>query len=53
MEKLEAELQRWRGGETVTADEQVTFIEDTSTPVAAMEESTTTTLGTTIFILDK
>ncbi|XP_022918543.1 kinesin heavy chain-like [Onthophagus taurus] len=41
VEKLEAELQRWRSGETVTTDEQVTFNDENSTPIAAMEESTT------------
>lgn len=45
VEKLEEELQRWRSGETVNVEEQITFPEDTTTPSAAMEESTTVTLG--------
>lgn len=45
VEKLEAELQRWRNGETVTADEQVNLNDEAATPVAALEESTTGSLG--------
>lgn len=42
VEKLEEELNRWRSGETVTADEQVNLadISDAVTPVSGMEEST-------------
>ncbi|KAJ8942198.1 hypothetical protein NQ318_021085, partial [Aromia moschata] len=42
VEKLEEELNRWRSGETVSAEEQVNLTElsDAATPVSAMEEST-------------
>ncbi|CAH1378749.1 kinesin heavy chain [Tenebrio molitor] len=42
VEKLETELQRWRAGETVKAEEQVNLneIAEAVTPVSAMEEST-------------
>lgn len=42
VEKLETELQRWRAGETVKADEQVNLLEvsDAVTPVSDMEVST-------------
>lgn len=42
MEKLEEELNRWRNGETVTAEEQVNLNDpsDAATPVSGMEEST-------------
>lgn len=39
VEKLELELNRWRGGETVKVEEQVNLLDDATTPVAAMEES--------------
>ncbi|RZC38815.1 kinesin heavy chain, partial [Asbolus verrucosus] len=42
VEKLETELQRWRAGETVKAEEQVNLseISEAVTPVSGMEEST-------------
>lgn len=43
VEVLEAELNRWRAGETVKAEEQVNLndINEAITPIAAMEESVT------------
>lgn len=47
VEKLEAELQRWRAGETVKQEEQVDLAEITEaiTPISGMDESTTETKG--------
>ncbi|KAI4461205.1 centromere protein e [Holotrichia oblita] len=45
VEKLEEELQRWRNGETVNVEEQININDETTTPVAGMEESTTGTLA--------
>lgn len=44
MEKLEEELTRWRGGETVIPEEQIDLndLSDANTPVSGMEESTIT-----------
>ncbi|GJQ71648.1 Khc [Trypoxylus dichotomus] len=45
VEKLEEELQRWRNGETVNVDEQINLNDESATPNAVMEESTTATLA--------